>query len=190
MMIMTIFNDQFCFAQKLPKNAKMWKCKILDTFSMTFWLRTKFLGPAKIQNWTSGSVLEIPNSWLLVVEGAAELCRLILLISDHPIQQGYYKFWNQLFSGTPCRLKIWKSMSHSLTYLLTDSLKARDASASKKVHPFLDHPQLAYPQLNYFYLDWEDIYLWNKSSKYWNKQMWNCKVYKAVETLKMSAEIQ
>ena len=102
MMIMTILNDQFCFAQKRPKNAKMWKCKILDTFSMTFWLRTKFLGPAKIQNWTSGSVLEIPNSWLLVVEGAAELCRLILLISDHPIQQGYYKFWNQLFSGTPC----------------------------------------------------------------------------------------
>ena len=90
------------FAQKRPKNAKMWKCKILDTFSMTFWLRTKFLGPAKIQNWTSGSVLEIPNSWLLVVEGAAEPCRLILLISDHPIQQGYYKFWNQLFSGTPC----------------------------------------------------------------------------------------
>ena len=108
MMIMTIFNDQFCFAQKLPKNAKMWKCKILDTFSMTFWLRTKFLGPAKIQNWTSGSVLEIPNSWLLVVEGAAELCRLILLISDHPIQQGYYKFWNQLFSGTPCRRRMFE----------------------------------------------------------------------------------
>ena len=105
MMIMTIFNDQFCFAQKRPKNAKMWKCKILDTLSMTFWLRTKFLGPAKIQNWTPSSVLEIQNSWLLVVEGAAEPCRLILLISDHPIQQGYYKFWNQLFSGTPCRVR-------------------------------------------------------------------------------------
>ena len=88
----------FVLPKNCQTNAKMWKCKILDTFSMTFWLRTKFLGPAKIQNWTSGSVLEIPNSWLLVVEGAAELCRLILLISDHPIQQGYYKFWNQLFS--------------------------------------------------------------------------------------------
>ena len=125
MMIMTIFNDQFCFAQKLPKNAKMWKCKILDTFSMTFWLRTKFLGPAKIQNWTSGSVLEIPNSWLLVVEGAAELCRLILLISDHPIQQGYYKFWNQVFSGTPC---IGESLSVPIG-ALTEDLWFQNTSA-------------------------------------------------------------
>ena len=114
MMIMTIFNDQFCFAQNRPKNTKMWKFKILDTFSMTFWLRTKFLGPAKIQNWTSGSVLEIQNSWLLVVEGAAELCRLILLISDHPIQQGYYKFWNQLFSGTPCKYRSFSLVHHWL----------------------------------------------------------------------------
>ena len=29
-------------------------------------------------------------------------------------------------------LRIWKSMSYSLTHLLTDNLKARDASASKK----------------------------------------------------------
>ena len=132
MMIMTIFNDQFCFAQKLPKNAKMWKCKILDTFSMTFWLRTKFLGPAKIQNWTSGSVLEIPNSWLLVVEGAAEPCRLILLISDHPIQQGYYKFWNQLFSGTPCSVNL-------LLLLKTENL---NNMSTEQLFPFHSVQQL------------------------------------------------
>ena len=132
MMIMTIFNDQFCFAQKRPKNAKMWKCKILDTFSMTFWLRTKFLGPAKIQNWTSGSVLEIPNSWLLVVEGAAELCRLILLISDHPIQQGYYKFWNQLFSGTPCSVNL-------LLLLKTENL---NNMSTEQLFPFHSVQQL------------------------------------------------
>ena len=40
-------------------------------------------------------------------------------------------------------LKIWKKSNHLLTYLLTDRLKARDASASKKIFLFIFFKQIS-----------------------------------------------
>ena len=49
-------------------------------------------------------------------------------------------------------LRIWKSMTHSLTYLLSDNLKARDASASKNRNYHL------YKKISFEYLNSKNIH--------------------------------